>query len=243
MCGRYAIAPRTVDAWATMGDLLGPEVEAMLAALEPQFNVAPTTQVSIVIEDRATGKPKAVLARWGFIPYWWTDVAPPKAATFNARSEEAARKPMWRDAWTDSRCLIAATHWYEWRQDPAGKQPFALQPDGQAFMFAGLYSRWKPPGSDEWIYTAAILTRDAAPSVAHIHDRMPVILHPSAWNGWLDRMRRDRRAIDDILTVNTIMEARGYRISARVNSARNTDSALLDPIDDDHAAPGELPLR
>jgi putative SOS response-associated peptidase YedK len=230
MCGRYAIAPRTADAWATVGDLLGPDTEEMLNALKPLFNISPTTQIPIVIED-ADGKPRAVIARWGFIPYWWKEVAPPKFPTFNARSEEAAAKPMWRDAWLRSRCLIAATHWYEWRQDPAGKQPFALQPaDGKAFMFAGLYSRWKPPGSDETIYTAAILTRDAAPSIAAIHDRMPVVLHPAAWNGWLDRTRRDRRAVDDILTVNTIMEMRGYRVSTRVNSSRNDGPELLDPL-------------
>ena len=43
--------------------------------------------------------------------------------SFNARVEEAAGKPMWRDAWSRARCLIPAEGWYEWqaveRVDPA----------------------------------------------------------------------------------------------------------------------------
>lgn len=96
-------------------------------------------------------------------------------------------------------------------------------------MFAGLYSRWTSPGSDESIYTAAILTRDAAPEVAHIHDRMPFVLHPAAWNAWIDPSIKTRELIDDILVVHAVMELKTYKISARVNSPGNDDPAILDP--------------
>ncbi|MGH8528852.1 MAG: SOS response-associated peptidase, partial [Nevskiales bacterium] len=154
MCGRYAIAPSRADAWASVGDLLGAGIQAMLEELKPRFNVAPTTQIPIVIQDPETREIIPVLARWGFIPHWWSEPKPP-TNTINARSEEAARKPMWRHAWLHSRCLIAATHWYEWRQEPLPKQPFALQPtDGRGFMFAGLYSKLAPAeGCGESTYT------------------------------------------------------------------------------------------
>lgn len=233
MCGRYAIAPARGEAWAAMGELLGPGIEAMLAALEPRFNVAPSTQIPIVVQNPKTREIKALLARWGFIPHWWKETTPPKFSTINARSEEAASKPLWREAYLHRRCLIAATHWYEWKQiDPKTKQPYALQlKDGEAFMFAGLYSHWIPPGSDESIYTAAILTRDASPSVRDVHDRMPVILHPGIWRDWLDPATNDKGAINDILVNHAILEAKGYKISAKVNSPKNQGPEILNPTE------------
>jgi putative SOS response-associated peptidase YedK len=232
MCGRYAIAPSRNDAWATMGELLGARIEEMLAALQPQFNIAPSTQIPIIRQNPQTREIEPLLARWGFIPHWWKEIKPP-TFSINARQEEAATKPMWRDAYVQRRCLIPATHWYEWRQDPAGKQPFALTAAaGESFCFAGLYSKWKPPGSDEAIYTAAIITRPAAESIAQVHDRMPVILHPQVWRAWLDPATQDKAAVKDILEVHAILAAKSYRISAKVNTPRNQGPEILDPLPD-----------
>ena len=46
-------------------------------------------------------------ARWGLIPHWWTKATLP-SLTFNARSEEVAVKPMWRDSYRHMRCLMPA---------------------------------------------------------------------------------------------------------------------------------------
>lgn len=229
MCGRYAIAPANAEAWATVGERLGAPVRAMLDDLEPRFNIAPSTQIPIIVREGDQTN-VALLARWGFIPHWWKEIKPPKFSTINARSEEAAGKPLWRDAWKHHRCLIAATHWYEWQKVAGGKQPFALQPDAaKAFLFAGLYSHWTPPGSDEAIVTASILTRAAAPSVRSIHDRMPVILAPAGWLAWLGAQQQDNPDVGSLLTKNTIMDAHGYPISTRVNSPRNQGRELLEP--------------
>lgn len=53
--------------------------------------------------------------RWGLVPHWWKETKPPRSS-FNARLEEAAAKPMWRDAFRRSRCLIPAEGWYEWQE-------------------------------------------------------------------------------------------------------------------------------
>jgi putative SOS response-associated peptidase YedK len=49
--------------------------------------------------------PELTAARWGFIPFWWKDAKPPQS-TINVRSEDAAAKPMWRQAYRQGRCLI-----------------------------------------------------------------------------------------------------------------------------------------
>src|SRR5258708_4078402 len=87
----------------------------------PRYNVSPTTPVPM-LRRSDTGTLDLVMARWGLIPFWWKDTKPPKS-TFNARSEEAASKPMWRGPASKSRCLVPALGWYEWKEvervDPA----------------------------------------------------------------------------------------------------------------------------
>ncbi|HOV56429.1 MAG TPA: SOS response-associated peptidase [Rhodanobacteraceae bacterium] len=229
MCGRYAIAPRTPEDWATVGEWLGPRVEHALAGRKPQFNIAPTTRIPLVLQGGDRDEILTAEARWGFIPHWWKEVAPPRFSTINARSEEASAKPLWREAWLHARCLIPATHWYEWRKDVGGKQPFALQAaDRKPFLFAGLYSRWRPPGSDEVICTAAILTRPASPGIEAIHDRMPVILQPRAWRAWMDQERATKPGVLEVLDGNQILEAHFYPVSTRVNAVRHQGPELLD---------------
>lgn len=71
----------------------------------------------------------------------WPCATPPGFPTVNARSEEATGKPLWRDAWKRSRCLIFPTHYYEWQKGEKGRQPYAIAPgDGRGFMFAELHS-------------------------------------------------------------------------------------------------------
>lgn len=231
MCGRFAIAPQSAEAWAAVGEVLGAQVEQMLKDLEPRYNVAPTTQIPIIIRDPSSGEARALLARWGFIPHWHRDPQPPKFANTNARSEDVASKPAWRDAWRSTRCLIPASHWYEWQKDESGKQPFAMTVNqGKGFMFAGLYSLWAPPEGGEPVPTCAILTRAASDSVAHIHDRMPVILHPDGWLPWLDPRLTQPAEIAALLADRTVLEAEAWRISSRVNTPRNDDADVLSPV-------------
>ena len=51
--------------------------------------------------------------------------------------------------------------------------------------FAGLWECWTGPNGEE-LETAAIVTTDANRALGHIHDRMPVILAPDAFDLWLN---------------------------------------------------------
>jgi len=233
MCGRYAYVPDPAG-WASVAALLGEPVAAALKATKARYNIAPSATVPIVIHDRGTGGPGVVEARWGFIPHWWKNAAPP-TFSINARVEEAAAKPMWRDAWRFQRCLIPATHWYEWRQEQGMKVPHAITGgDGsRGFMFAGLWSRWVSPLGEERL-SYAILTTAAAESIAHLHERMPVVLAPAAWRGWIDPALRDAQQVAALLQASTLELFSAWPVSKRVNSARNDDAGLLD-------GSGELP--
>jgi len=198
MCSRYAFVPEA-RAWADFRAVFGDLAEELLG-LAPRPKLAPTDTVPILVQQPG-GRPQVVQARWGFIPHWWNKPELPRLS-FNARSEEAATKPMWRDALRRSRCLIPATSWTEWQHAHGVKIPHTLQRhDGLGFMFAGLWSLWRPrkekmgsddfsaqdeKSSDPFFPTCVILTTAAAPAVAPVHDRMPVVLAPEAWAAWLD---------------------------------------------------------
>src|SRR5690348_13251999 len=211
MCSRYAFIPEPA-AWADFRSVLA-EIADELLALPSMPKLAPTDRVPIVVQQ--PGSPAQVIhARWGFIPHWWSKPELPRLS-FNARSEEAAGKPMWRDALRSSRCLIPATTWFEWQhahgvtaagQRPAvQKIPHALAPDAsRGFMFAGLWSLWRSRREAEPVTTCAILTTAASDTVASVHDRMPVVLAPSAWASWLDPRLTDGAKALELLRANTI---------------------------------------
>lgn len=59
-----------------------------------RYNVLPSTQVPILRWASYADEFELTEARWGLIPHWWNKPTAP-TSTINARSEEAAGKPMW----------------------------------------------------------------------------------------------------------------------------------------------------
>jgi putative SOS response-associated peptidase YedK len=198
----------------------------------PLFNVAPTGFVPIIIRAE-DGVLELTGARWGLVPHWWKNPDPP-SMTFNARSEEAAQKPMWRQALKSKRCLMPVRGWYEWQvlspaqgKTRAVKQPYFIHdPESDVMAFAGLWSTWGADG--EPLASCALMTRAAAPSVAQVHDRMPVVLKPSQFGEWLDPATSPARVQEIIADSRT--DFAYHPVSTRVNSARNESPDLILPL-------------
>src|SRR3712207_8294425 len=47
--------------------------------------------------------------------------------SINAKSETVSTLRTFRELFRSSRCLVPATHFYEWRRLPDGKQPYAFR--------------------------------------------------------------------------------------------------------------------
>jgi putative SOS response-associated peptidase YedK len=170
VCGRFTLAgpdPSALRARFPVGE----RVE-----LRRRFNVCPGDEVVAVTTDEA-GAPRGELLRWGLVPFWAQD-AVIGARMINARLETLADKPAFRDA---RRCLIVADGFYEWQQLAGRKQPtWIARADGDPFAFAGLWASWRGE-----LRTCSIVTTAAFPSIAEVHDRMPVILTPDGEADWL----------------------------------------------------------
>jgi putative SOS response-associated peptidase YedK len=232
MCGRY-VSPDTAAierAWqiARSGSELFPR----------RFNVAPTMSVPILRRARDSAGLELASARWAFVPAWWRKPKPP-AHSFNARSEDATRNSLWRDAYFAARCLVPAEGWYEWqaaeRADPQTgeikpcRQPhYIFRPDRKLFCFAGLMALSRP-AKETPVLTCAILTRRAAPALATIHDRMPVVVPEEAFERWVDPALHDPVAIGTMLA-RAETEFACYTVSPRLNTAKEDDERLVAPL-------------
>src|SRR5580700_1884979 len=56
---------------------------------------------------------------------------------------------------------------------------------GERRSFAGLWDRWKNPGTGEQVVSCTIIVTDANALTRPIHDRMPVLLDKADFKLWL----------------------------------------------------------
>ena len=196
--------------------------------IEPRYNVAPSQPV-LTVTERKAGR-ELLVARWGLVPHWAKE---PKVGfkMINARAETLAEKSTYRQLLEPRCCLILADGFYEWRLDPDGKKRpvrYTLE-DGAPFGFAGLWTIWRDPESNEPLFTCTIITTKANALVAPVYDRMPVILPRESEDPWLDR---DVPAGDALPLLQPYPAERmlGADASTLVNSADNDDIRLLNPL-------------
>jgi len=209
MCSRYTLIPEE----RAFGDLerISAGVRHALLGWPPRPRLAPTDPVPIIVRRRGE-EPAVVTARWGFIPRWWNRKELPRL-TINARSEEVAVKPMWRDAFRESRCLVPATSWTEWQKAAGVKVPHTLDPaSGRGFLFAGLWSEWQSREEADALVTCALLTTAAAPAISLIHDRMPVVLAPEAWADWLNPALTEVKKLQELIRMHAVTAVRAVTV-------------------------------
>ena len=125
---------------------------------------------------------------------------------FNARTETASVKPFFRDDWKRHRCIVPASHYYEWthgnkkdterekeavlhsnpllrnaenKKEKAEK--YAIQTAGATVTWlCGLY-RIEADGFPYFV----VLTREPSADLRMIHDRMPMILPEEKIDEWI----------------------------------------------------------
>ena len=227
MCGRYALTT-------------SPEILRALLYLRwlkydvvSRYNIAPTQTAPVARLDENQDR-ELVGMRWSLVPSWAKDISI-GARMINARSETAATKPSFRAAMKKRRCVVPASGFYEWKKlDSRGKQPYYIsRADDQPLLMAGLWERWTDPDKpDTPLETFTVLTTDANDEVGELHDRMPVILEPEDVGQWFEGKDVGgllRSAASGVLGM--------YPVSTKVNSPKNDDPSLLNPIEESEDDP------
>lgn len=197
--------------------------------------------------------------RWGLVPRWAKDpnigntLANARAETL---ASKPAFRNTWA---AGQRCLIVADVFFEWQDlqsqvadprngDPgttgrrpvaraasANKQPHAIRmTEDEPFAFGGLWEAWRDPAGDAatpapWLRTCTIITTAPNGVVGRLHDRMPVIIPPSAYDAWLDP-RTPLEDATELLAPYPASAMRSYPVSTYVNSPRHDDAGVLVPL-------------
>ena len=168
MCGRYWID------WEP-----GEELDEIIARMQrmenpPKLNgeICPGDRAAVVARSRS-GEIRPFAMEWGFRMDGGRRI-------INARSETAADKPLFRDSMASRRCLIPMSAYFEWETLGKEKIKYRIAPENSGLScLAGLY-RFEAGGP---VFT--VLTREAAPEIRFIHERMPLILPYEAREDWL----------------------------------------------------------
>ena len=174
MCGRYWLPDEEAGGEIrNMIEELGRRGRKGEKEIKRSGEVFPTDLVPVLANNRNM-QPAVFAMEWGY-------TLPDGRRIINARSETAHEKGMFRDGLKNRRCLIPAGHYCEWETQGKEKIRYDICGSEEEEMYmAGLYRM----EGEKAVFT--ILTRAAAPDIAFIHERMPVILRGKAKRDWLD---------------------------------------------------------
>ena len=252
MCGRFAV---TTDP-ALLAEKIKAidEVTGQEQSPAPNYNVAPTQTVSVLVKrhaepgDESTRRLRRM--RWGLILPWVKATAEGGPDTkgpllINARSEKVTSSPAFRASVKSKRCLVPMDGWYEWAQIGQAKgvktPVYMYAGDEEPLFMAGLWSSWRPrneagAGSAEPpvspappvspVLSCTILTADAVGPLADIHDRMPLTINEADWDRWLDP---DAPVDEGLLRGHGDLDRIQFReVSRLVNNVRNNGPELIE---------------
>lgn len=183
MCTRFYVEPdteeiREIIAEVQRSQLSGKHIKAGNAILT-SGEIRPTNVVPVIAPNR-NGHRAAFPMKWGF-------QIPGRSLIVNARTETAAEKPTFREAWEKRRCIIPASWYFEWEhlisnsgQKKTGDK-YMIQPNGSPMTWlAGLYR------IEDSLPVFTVLTREPTDELRRIHDRMPLIFPKERIDEWID---------------------------------------------------------
>lgn len=194
----------------------------------PRYNIAPTQPVLAITMSQDTSGRQLRRFKWGLVPSWAKDASIGNKL-INARSETAATKPSFREAFKRRRCLIVADGFYEWQKLGSAKQPhYIYMADAEPFAMAGLWERWYDPDGQS-LATCTILTTEANDMMRPIHHRMPVILDHGDYDEWLDT-KPSSDGVQHLMKPcpSEVMDSRA--VSKLVNNPRNDSVECLETV-------------
>ncbi len=231
MCGRFVATTAPQQLASLFDAVLDNAPDAVTTeSFSPNYNVAPTTQVTtLAFEERRVLR----RAQWGLLPAWSKDRSR-ASSMINARRETLAEKPSFRPLLAAHRCALLVDGYYEWRTtgiDPKAKYPkqpyFIRSHDSAPFALAGLWTTWRDPERDlAPVRSCTIITTSPNETLAAIHDRMPCVLDGDDLEEWLAPgdapLQLLRMAGEDRLEA--------FTVSTDVNSVRNKGPQLIEPV-------------
>lgn len=215
MCGRFSLTRNPLEAVSLLRGLEPPE------PFRPRYNIAPAQLVWALIAPQ--GRLELALLHWGF-------KLKEGGRLINARAETVPEKPMFRRAFRWRRCIVWADGFYEWRRvQPRWRTPYYVRfRDHHVFGMAGLWEEVPDPRGGR-LRAAVVLTTESNALLRPIHERMPLILPPEAYEAWLRAPAAELKRLWHRLRPHPDDTLEAYPVSRRVNDPRVDEPALIWP--------------
>lgn len=150
-------------------------------------------------EEVYPGYPGAVVAEgqvrqmtWGFpLVMKGKSGQPLKPKPVNNARTDKLDSFFWRYSFEERRCLIPVNAWAE-AQGPKGSKTrtWLSLPDQELFACAAV---WR--ASEEWGDCYSMVMTDSAGPAAEVHSRMPVLLKPEDYAGWVSGSPDEARSL------------------------------------------------
>ncbi|WP_053152969.1 SOS response-associated peptidase family protein [Pseudomonas protegens] len=224
MCGRLS-QYRGIHDFVAALSMPGALVDNLGEQPLGHYNGAPSMQLALF--HVTAGRLYADPVRWGWRPHWAKDRAPP----INARAENVAHGPFFRQIWPH-RAICPIDNWFEW-VDEGGpkKQPYLIRHrDGSPILCASIGQLPNPDEGHGKHEGFVIITADSEGGMVDIHDRRPVVLAPDLAREWLDPATPKERAEQMALHQGEPASAfEWFRISTAVGNVRNHGPELIEP--------------
>ena len=203
-------------------------IETAWPEFRPRYNIAPT-DAHFVVRLRGEGW-EPLGATWGLLSPWSRDNKR-AGSQINARADTLEGSRVFKEPFEKRRCLVPADGFFEWTGPKTARKPIWYhRPDGRPFLFAGLYSWWKPQKDTDWQATFTIVTTEPNELIRPVHDRMPAILDGESADRWLDPNEKDPETLKALLrpAPEELLAARW--VSPLANSVKNDVPEVLEAV-------------
>lgn len=167
---------------------------------------------------------------WGLVPKWCKSkeqALEQRKFTLNARSETVFEVASFKGSIQTKRCLVLSDGFYEWMEVGKNKYPFHIGLKGdRIFSMAGIWESWKDSSGQDVLNTFSILTTDANPLMAKIHNnkkRMPVILPEEIEMNWLN-CEMTKEEITNFFKAYPEDDMEAYTISKLITSRKENSN-------------------
>lgn len=207
MCGRYGFTKKS-----DLKRRYDLAYDDEILEWRESYNIAPTQPAVIITKNSPNA---AHIRKFGIKAPWKESML-----LINAQSETVIEKRTYKTMFRESRCLIPADFFYEWKKTTDGKQPYAFSLQDEGIMsFAGIYN-------DEGF---VILTGKPNELMKDVHDRHPIILRKEDEETWLN-LDTDEDQLMNLLRPYPASEMKKWEVSTAVNSPRNNSSEIIRPV-------------
>lgn len=157
-------------------------------------SIEPTGDIRLI---RRTDLAPVYLMEEGIVSMRWGYERPKLGVVNNTRSDNL-ESPMWRESFSDRRCLIPLVAFYEWSGSKGRKRTHRFtKPDGGLLWVAGIWEE-----SAELGRCYSMLTTRANSLVSPIHNRMPSLLTGDEQARYMDGRMNEFTPLPETLVVN-----------------------------------------